>query len=41
MWASRSLAALRNPSDLLTCSGAACFQNMEVRVLSRACHGKW
>jgi hypothetical protein len=25
---------------LLTCSGAACFQNMEVRVLSRACQGK-
>jgi hypothetical protein len=26
---------------LLTCSGAACFQNMEVRVLSRASQGKW
>jgi hypothetical protein len=26
---------------LLTCSGAACFQNMEVRVLSRSCQGKW
>jgi hypothetical protein len=25
---------------LLTCSGAACFQNMEVRCCTRACQGK-